>query len=96
MINYDENETKNEKMDQIDTTYIELGQDSNILNIKCDSVWWWLCEISNMWSWIHETVKQHWGRVFKKALLIKKAMTECLQCFYDKVLTLNTNVLTFF
>ena len=82
MINYDENETKNEKMDQIDTTYIELGQDSNILNIKCDSVWWWLCEISNMWSWIHETVK--------------KAMTECLQCFYDKVLTLNTNVLTFF
>ena len=70
MINYDENETKNEKMDQIDTTYIELGQDSNILNIKCDSGW--------------------------KALLIKKAMTECLQCFYDKVLTLNTNVLTFF
>ena len=38
MINYDENETKNEKMDQLDTTYIELGQDSNILNIKCDSV----------------------------------------------------------
>ena len=84
MINYDENETKNEKMDQIDTTYIELGQDSNILNIKCDSVWWWLCEISNMWSWIHETVKQHLGRVFKKALLIKKPWQNVYSVFMTK------------
>ena len=84
MINYDENETKNEKMDQIDTTYIELGQDSNILNIKCDSVWWWLCEISNMWSWIHETVKQHLGRVFKKSLLIKKPWQNVYSVFMTK------------
>ena len=36
-------------MDHIDTTKVELGQDvdTNILNIKCVSVWWWLYAISN-------------------------------------------------
>ena len=28
--------------------------------------------LSNIWSWIHEKVKQHWGWVKKKALLTKK------------------------
>ena len=29
--------------------------------------------LSNIWSSIHEKVKQHWGWVEKKAMLIKKA-----------------------
>ena len=29
--------------------------------------------LSNIWSSIHEKVKQHWGWVEKKALLVKKA-----------------------
>ena len=30
--------------------------------------------LSNIWSSVHEIVKQHWGWVEKKALLIKKSM----------------------
>ena len=40
------------------------------LNLKCASVWWWLCVISNTWSWIHEKVKQHWGWVDKSVNII--------------------------
>ena len=37
-------------MDHRDTTLIEAGEDmdTNILNIKCVSVWWWLCAMSNI------------------------------------------------
>ena len=37
------------KMDHIETTYIEIDRDidTNIPNIKCVSVWWWLWAISN-------------------------------------------------
>ena len=33
------------KIGHIDMTELELGQekDKNRLNIKCASVWWWLC-----------------------------------------------------
>ena len=30
--------------------------------------------LSNIWSSIHEKIKEHWGRVLKKALLIKIGM----------------------
>ena len=30
--------------------------------------------LTNIWSSIHEKIKEHWGRVFKKALLIKIGM----------------------
>ena len=33
-----------------------------------------ILHLSNIWSSIHEEVKQHWGWVEKKALLIKKSM----------------------
>ena len=49
VFNYDDNAPKNEKyIAQIDIN-IELGQDfdTNILNTKRVSVWWWLQEISN-------------------------------------------------
>ena len=42
--------------------------------------------LSNIWGSIHEKVKQHWGWVEKKALLVKKhviwnpLICECLQC----------------
>ena len=31
--------------------------------------------LSNIWSSIYEKIKQHWGWVEKKALLIKKRVT---------------------
>ena len=46
-----------------------------ILNIKCVSVRSWLCnkqDLSNIWSWIHEKVKQHWGSI-EKSCSSKKA-----------------------
>ena len=48
MINYDENQVRIKNGSH--TYNIELGQDmdTNILDIKCTSVWWWLlCAISN-------------------------------------------------
>ena len=40
MINVKENEAENEKIDQVDTTQIDLGidMDTNILNIKYVSI----------------------------------------------------------
>ena len=56
---------------------MELDQDmdASVLNIKCVSVRSWLCnkqDLSNIWSWIHEKVKNT-EAALKKALLIKKA-----------------------
>ena len=41
--------------------------------IKCLSMMMLKQHLSNIWSSIHEKVKQHWGSVEKKVLLIKKA-----------------------
>ena len=44
---------------------------------KCLSMMMLICikqHLSNIWSSIHEKVKQHWGWVEKKTLLIKKSM----------------------
>ena len=44
---------------------------------KCLSMMMLICikqHLSNIWSSIHEKVKQHWGWVEKKALLIKKSV----------------------
>ena len=32
--------------------------------------------LSNIWNSVYEKVKQHWGWVEKRALLIKKRVTE--------------------
>ena len=40
---------------------------------KCLNVMWLICikqHLSNIWSWIHEKVKQHWGWVEKKLCLL--------------------------
>ena len=29
-------------------------------------------DLSNIWNWINENVKQHWGLVEEKVLLLKK------------------------
>ena len=42
--------------------------------------------LSNIWSSIHEKVKQHWGWVEKKVLFIKKRVlsyTERVTIFYN-------------
>ena len=67
----------------------------NILNIKCvSSAMLIICikqHLSNVWSSIHEKVKQHWGWVEKKALLVKKRVIwnplicEYLQCVKEPV-----------
>ena len=71
---------KIKKKNHIDTTQTDLGldMDTNTENIRSVSVWWCLyvlsnTYLSNTWRSIHEKVKQHWGCVEKKALLIKKA-----------------------
>ena len=64
-------------MDDIETTYVDLGleTDTNIENIKSVSVWWclfiWIKQhLSNIWSSIHENVKQK-----KKRCLYKKRVS---------------------
>ena len=50
--------------------------DPNIVNIKCLSIIMVICikqHLSNIWSSIHEKVKQHWGWVENKHCLLKKA-----------------------
>ena len=43
--------------------------DKNIVNINIASVWWCLNVLSNIWSSIHEKVKQHWVWVEKERCL---------------------------
>ena len=45
-------------------TMLDLDMDANIVNIKSDSV----CikqHLNNIWSYIYEKVKQHWGWIEK-------------------------------
>ena len=80
MASYDKwqwNETEN---DHKGMTWIDLGwdMDPNILNIKW-AYQYNICikqYLSNIWSSIHENVKQHWGCVEKKALLRKKRVCQ--------------------
>ena len=59
------------------------------INIKNVSVWWCLYHmlicikqhVSNIWSSIHQKVKQHWGWVEKKALLTKNKLV--ILCFFQ-------------
>ena len=55
---------------------IDLGLDmgTNIVIIKSVSIWWWLYVLSNIWSSIHEKVKQHWGWIEKKCCLYEKSV----------------------
>ena len=77
VINFDENETENEtQITQI--RHINKSRPRNghkyIKHKTCLSMMI-VCtkqHLSNMWSSIYEKVKQHWGWVEKKALLIKK------------------------
>ena len=68
-----------------------LGKGTNIVNIKSVTVCHMLISIeqhlSNIWGSINEKVKQHWGWVEKKALLIKKRVTgqnQPSEVFYKK------------
>ena len=66
------------KIEHIDTTQIDLGLEmgTNIVNFRSVSVWWYLLyycikqHLTNIWSSIHETFKQHWGWVEKKRVII--------------------------
>ena len=49
---------------------VEISNVVNILNIKCVSVVPCYNDVSsNIWTSIHEKVKQHWGWVEKKCCL---------------------------
>ena len=81
------------KIDYKDMRKIDLSLDidPNKLNIKCSSTMMVICikqHLSNVWSSIHERVKQHWGWVEKKVLLIKiKRVVRfccCCCCFVKK------------
>ena len=70
-INYFENKAEYEK-------WIERGLDMDKYTKykMCLSIMMVICikqHLSNIWSSIYENLKQHWGWVEKKALLIKKA-----------------------
>ena len=53
---------------------------------RCLTVMMHICikqHLSNIWSSIHEKIKQYWGWVEKKALLIKKRVSLFKSCSYE-------------
>ena len=70
----------------------------NIVNIKCLSMMMLICikqHLSNIWSWIHEKVKQHWGWIQKKPLLISKKTYMSSAINIDKPVKYNREALSF-
>ena len=65
------------KLQRYDINSLRLRHGHKYRKYKvCLSIMMIICikqHLSNIWSWIHEIVKKHWGWVEKKALLIKKA-----------------------
>ena len=49
--------------------HINSPRSRHIVNIRSVSVWWCLYVLSNIWSSIHEKVKQNWSWVEKKRCL---------------------------
>ena len=72
MINHNENEDENEKQIKFINRPPSLDMGTNIVNKKVLSTMMLLCikkHLSNIWSSVHEKVKQHWGWVEKKCYL---------------------------
>ena len=73
MINNNENEVENKKINRKDMTQIELGLDMDTNDYAkykmCLSIMMVICikqHLRNIWSSNDEKVKQHWGWVKKK------------------------------
>ena len=83
MIDYVENEGENEKYDRCTIRHKHINRPRPRHGHKYTkykmwhSTMWVICikqRLSHIWNSFHEKTKQHWGRVEKKVLLIKKSV----------------------
>ena len=72
---YDNESDCNWKIGRISTTQIDLGQYKHKMYLSIKMVVCIKQHLSNMWSSIHEKVKQHWGWVaYKRSVVYKKSV----------------------
>ena len=85
-INYNQNEAENEKRINYlrHKTRLEHGHNYSKYKVFLSMIMamWNKQHLSNIWSWIHGKVKQHWGWVQTKCGLLKKCVKLTIQTFY--------------
>ena len=90
MINWNENESDNEKY-IIWLIDLDVDMDSNIKNIACRGKAMCISNeqhLSNISASIHENVKQHWGWVEKKACNTRPCLLNFqFGFYYEKIFT---------
>ena len=74
IINCNENKNDDSKIVHVNKTYIDqvIGIETNVESMAFFGNTMLICNkqhLSNIWGWIYENVKQHWGWVEKKLFL---------------------------